>query len=63
MSKTKKILLLSKLNKCKNLIKHKIIKKNEFLDIDKLPNKISNLKGIIYHPLFNEITSQRKRKN
>ncbi len=45
ISKTKKILLLSKFNKCKNLIKKKIIKKNEFLDIDKFPNKISQLIG------------------
>ena len=46
ISKTKKILLLSKLKKCKSLIKHKIIKKNEFLDIDKFPNKIPQFKGI-----------------
>ena len=46
ISKTKRILLLSKLNKCKSLIKHKIIKKNEFLDIDKLPSKILQLVGI-----------------
>ena len=45
ISKTKKILLLSKLNKCKNLIKNKIIKKNEFLDIDELPKKILHFKG------------------
>ncbi len=46
ISKRKKILLLSKLSKCKSLIKKQIIKKNEFLDINKLPNKISQLKGI-----------------
>ncbi len=46
ISKTKKILLLSKLNKCKSLIKNKIIKKNEFLDIDELPNKIQHFKGV-----------------
>ncbi len=45
ISKTKKIFLLSKLNKCKNLIKQKIIKKNEFLDIDKLSSKVQKLKG------------------
>ena len=45
ISKTKKILFLSKFNKCKNLIKKKIIKKNEFLDIDILTNKIQKLKG------------------
>tara|TARA_B100001250_G_scaffold171419_1_gene147623 strand:- start:6277 stop:7971 length:1695 start_codon:yes stop_codon:yes gene_type:complete len=45
ISKTKKIILLSKLKKCENLIKSKIIKKNEFLDIDRYPNKILQLKG------------------
>ncbi len=45
ISKTKKIILLSKFNKCKKLIKKKIIKKNEFLDINKLPSKITQLKG------------------
>ena len=45
ISKTKKILLLSKLNKCKDLIKNKIIKKSEFLDIDNLPSKILQFKG------------------
>ena len=45
ISKTKKIILLSKLKKCEKLIKSKKIKKNEFLDIDRLPNKILQLKG------------------
>ena len=45
INKKKKILLLSKLNKCENIIKNKIIKKNEFLDIDKLPSKLSQFKG------------------
>ena len=45
ITKTRKILLLSKLNSCKKLIQNKIIKKNEFLDIDKLPNKILQFKG------------------
>ena len=48
ISKTKKILLLSKFNKCRTLIKNKTIKKNEFIDIDKFPNKISQLKGISF---------------
>tara|TARA_Y100001970_G_scaffold130975_1_gene161574 strand:- start:13859 stop:15553 length:1695 start_codon:yes stop_codon:yes gene_type:complete len=45
ISKTKKILLLSKIEKCKKLIQNKIIKKNQFLDIDKFPEKITALKG------------------
>jgi Xaa-Pro aminopeptidase len=45
ISKTKNILLISKLKNCKHLIKNQIIKKNEFLDIDKLPKKIIDLKG------------------
>ena len=35
ISKTKKIFLISKKEKCKKLIKNKIIKLNQFLDIDK----------------------------
>ena len=45
ISKTKKILLISKIKKCKKLIKNKIIKSTEFLDIKDLPNKILKLKG------------------
>ncbi len=45
ISKSKKILLISKLKKCKELIKNKIIKINEFLDIDELPKKIFKLNG------------------
>ena len=45
ISKKKEILLISKLNKCKILIKNKIIKKKEFLDVDKFSNIISQLKG------------------
>ncbi len=45
VSKSKKILLISDLKKCKQLLKNKIIKKNEFLDTDSLPNKILHLKG------------------
>jgi len=45
ISKTNKILLISKIQKCKKLIKNKIIQKNEFLDIEDLPKKILNLKG------------------
>ncbi|MDC1069568.1 aminopeptidase family protein P [Candidatus Pelagibacter sp.] len=45
ISKTKKILLISKFNKCKKIIKDKVIKKNQFLDIDEFPKKILRLKG------------------
>jgi len=45
VSKSKKILLISNLKKCKQLLKNKIIKKNEFLDINTLPSKILHLKG------------------
>ncbi len=45
ISKTKKILLISKMEKCKKLIKNKTIKLNQFLDINELPNKLLKLKG------------------
>ena len=45
ISKTKKILLISKKEKCKKLIKNKIIKLNQFLEINKFPNEIFKLKG------------------
>ena len=45
VSKSKKILLISNLKKCKQLLKNKIIKKEEFLDINYLPSKLLNLKG------------------
>ena len=45
ISKTKKIFLISKFNKCKKIIKNKVIKKNQFLDIDEFPKKILKLKG------------------
>jgi len=45
VSKSKKILLISNLKKCKQLLKNKIIKKDEFLDINTLPSKILHLKG------------------
>ena len=45
ISKTKKILLISKMEKCKNLIKNNKIKLNQFLDINELPNKLFKLKG------------------
>ena len=45
VSKSKKILLISNLKKCKHLLRDKIIKKNEFLDANDLPKRILKLKG------------------
>ncbi|WP_440649135.1 M24 family metallopeptidase [Candidatus Pelagibacter sp. HIMB1521] len=45
VSKSKKILLISNLKKCKQLLKNKIINKDEFLDINTFPSKIQYLKG------------------
>ena len=45
ISKTGKILLISKINKCKNLIKDKVIKINQFVDIDEFQKVILHLKG------------------
>ena len=45
ISKTNKILLISKKEKCKKLLKNKNIKLNQLLDIDKFPDEIFKLKG------------------
>ena len=45
ISKTKKIWLISKIKKCKNLLKNKVIKINQFLDVDKLPEEITQFNG------------------
>ena len=45
VSKSKKILLISNFKKCKQLLKNKIIKKDQFLEINNLPSKILDLKG------------------
>ncbi len=45
ISKSKKILLISKKEKCKKLLKNKIINLNQFSDIHKLPEEILKLKG------------------
>ncbi|WP_440656283.1 M24 family metallopeptidase [Candidatus Pelagibacter sp. HIMB1509] len=45
ISKSKKILLISNLKKCKQLLKNKVIKKDEFLDENNLPSRILHLKG------------------
>ena len=45
ISKSKKILLLSKMEKCKKLIKNGFIKINQFSDIDKFSEEITKLNG------------------
>ena len=45
ISKTKKIILISKIKKCRKLFKEKIIKSHQFIDIKELPKKIFDLKG------------------
>ena len=45
ISKSKKILLLSKMVKCKKLIKNGFIKINQFSDIDKFSEEITKLNG------------------
>ena len=45
ISKTNKIFLISKKDKCKKLIKNKIIKMNQLIDIDKFPKEILKLNG------------------
>ena len=45
IGKTKKILLIAKKEKCKGLIKNKIIKSNQLLDVNEFSNKIFKLKG------------------
>ena len=45
ISKTKKIFLICKIQKAKNLIKEKIIRSNELIDINDFPNRILQLKG------------------
>ena len=45
ISRKKKIILISKIEKCKELIKKKIIKFNQILNIDKFQKEILKLKG------------------
>jgi Xaa-Pro aminopeptidase len=45
ISKTKKIILISKRKKCKKLLKKKVIGSHQFIDIDELSKKILDLKG------------------
>ena len=45
ISKSKKIFLISKIQKVKKIIKEKIINSNELIDINDFPKKIQKLKG------------------
>tara|TARA_A100001234_G_scaffold184429_1_gene167906 strand:- start:1305 stop:2999 length:1695 start_codon:yes stop_codon:yes gene_type:complete len=45
ISKSKKILLICELKKCKKILKDKIIKKKELINVEDFPNKILDLKG------------------
>ncbi len=45
ISRTKKIFLISKMKNCNKLIKDKVIKLSQFIDIDEFPEKIFHLKG------------------
>ena len=45
ISKSKKIYLVSEIKKCRKIIKKKIIKSNQFIDIHDFPKKILTLKG------------------
>ncbi len=45
ISKSKKILLISKIKKCKKILRDKIVKLNQIIDIEKFPKKVLNLKG------------------
>ncbi len=45
ISKSKKILFISEINKCKKLIKNKIINKKKFVDLNKFPKELLKLKG------------------
>ncbi len=45
ISKTRKILFISKIEKCKKLIKNKILKKEQLIDVDEFPNQMFKIKG------------------
>ena len=45
ISKTNKIFLISKKDRCKNLIKKKVIKMSQLIDIDKFPEEILKING------------------
>ncbi len=45
ISKTKKILLISDIKKCKKLLKDKILNLNQLVDTKKFPDKLMRLKG------------------
>ena len=45
ISKSKKILLIAKIEKCKKILREKIVSSNEIIEIDKFSKKILSLKG------------------
>ena len=45
ISKSKKIIFVSKIKKCKKILKDKVISFNQFVDINEFPKKILDLKG------------------
>ncbi len=45
ISKTKKIFLISKIKNCRNLLRNKVLKINQILDVNKFPKEILKLKG------------------
>ena len=45
VSRTKKLIFISKIQKCKKLIQEKVIKKNQLISEDNFSNKISKLNG------------------
>ncbi len=45
ISKSKKIILIAKIKKCKKILKDKIVKLNQIIDINEFPKKVLSLKG------------------
>ena len=45
VSKSKKIFLISKIKKCRKLLKERVIRSNQLIDVKKLQKKILDLKG------------------
>ncbi len=45
ISKSKKIILISKIKKCDKILKDNVVKLDQIIDLNEFPKKISNLKG------------------
>ena len=45
ISKSKKIILISKIKKCKKILKDNVVKLNQIIDINEFPKKVLDLKG------------------